>query len=123
MVMLMANQDPLAGAPHAMLIVVFFQTLQASEHRGVLLRLCFLGAECVVGERVEADSLRLFGGEVLGDDWSGHCGLLEKRERLAEEEVSWGIGVGGVEEGGMDGTGTKRDARLTACMHYGDGGC
>jgi hypothetical protein len=33
----------------------------------------------------------LFGGEVLWDNWSGHCGLLEGRKRLAEGEGELGI--------------------------------
>lgn len=63
MIMLVAHQHALAGAPHAMHIVVFLQSLQARQHRRVFLRLVFLGAERVVGQRVQADCLRLFGVE------------------------------------------------------------
>lgn len=50
--MFMADQNPLAGAAHAMLVIVFLEALQAGEYRGVFFWLCFLCAECVVGEGV-----------------------------------------------------------------------
>ena len=74
-VVLVADQDGLARAPHPVLAVVLFQALQPREHRRVLLGLPIFGAECVVAERVQADCLGLGGIEVLGQDgagWSQH---------------------------------------------------
>ena len=47
-VMLMAHQHALARPPHAMLLVVFLEALQARQHRGVFLGLVFFRAEGVV---------------------------------------------------------------------------
>lgn len=72
MVMFMADEDPLTGAPHSMFDIVLFEALESGEHRGILLRLCFFGAEGVVGERIKADCLRLVAIERLGEDrWIG----------------------------------------------------
>ena len=62
-VVFVADEDCLAGAPHAMLVVVCLEALETREHRGVFFGLCFFGAEGVVGERVETDSLWLVGVE------------------------------------------------------------
>lgn len=70
MVMLMADQHALARAAHAMLVVVLLQPLQARKHARVLLGLRLLGAERVVGQRVQADRGRLLAGEVFGGDGS-----------------------------------------------------
>ena len=68
MIMLMANQHALTRAPHAIRLVMFLQPFQAREHAGIFLGLRLLGAERVVGQRVQADCLGLFGGEVVGSD-------------------------------------------------------
>ena len=67
-VMFMANQDPFASPSHAIFIIMLLQAFQARQDRRVFLRLGFLGAEGVVGERVQADSLWLMGGEVLREN-------------------------------------------------------
>lgn len=48
-VVLVADEDALAGAAHAMLVVVLLQALKSGDDTGVLLRLGLLDAECVVG--------------------------------------------------------------------------
>lgn len=65
-IVLMADEDALAGSTHAMLIVVLFQSLQASEHRGVFFRLVLFGAEGVVAKREETDGGRLVCVECFG---------------------------------------------------------
>ena len=62
----MADEDALACSPHAMFVVVLFESFQAREHRGVFFGLRLFGAEGVVGERVQADRGGLVGGE---RDW------------------------------------------------------
>lgn len=82
MVVLVADQDALARPSHAVGLVVFFQTLEASEHGGVFFRLGLFGAEGVVGEGVEADCLGLVGVEGFREDggvgglegWGRDCG-------------------------------------------------
>lgn len=68
MIMLMADQDPLARAPHAMLLVMLLQPLQPRQHRRVLFGLVLFGAEGVVAERVEPDRGGLVCGEGVGED-------------------------------------------------------
>lgn len=68
-VVLMADQDAFTGTAHTMLCVVFFEPLQARQHRGVFFWLAILGAECVVAQRIELNGLGLVRVEVLGDDW------------------------------------------------------
>lgn len=70
-VVLVADEDALAGAAHAMLVVVFLQALQAGQDGGVLLGLVLLGAEGVVAERVQANGLGLVRVELLGEDGAG----------------------------------------------------
>lgn len=65
--MFMADQDALACPSHSMLLVMFFQSLQAGNDRWVFFWLGIFGAKCVVRERVEADSLRLVRGEGFGE--------------------------------------------------------
>ena len=52
--MLVADHDGLAGAAHAVGVIVLLETLQAGEDGGVFFRLGFFGAERVVGHGVEA---------------------------------------------------------------------
>lgn len=61
----MAHQHAFARASHARHAIVVLEPLQARQHRRVLLRLRLLGAERVIGERVEADCRRLLRGEVF----------------------------------------------------------
>lgn len=68
MIVLMADEHALARAPHAVRLIVLLQPFQARQHAGIFLGLRLLGAERVVGQRVQADCLRLFGGEVVGRD-------------------------------------------------------
>lgn len=67
-VVLVADEDALAGASHAMLVVVLLKAVKSSDHAGVLLRLGLLDAECVVGQGVESDCLRLVRFEGARDD-------------------------------------------------------
>lgn len=78
-VVLMADEDALARAAHAMDIVVLLESLQSRNDRWVLLGLRLLDAERVVGERVQADCLGLVSIEGKGDD--GWVGGLKRRRR------------------------------------------
>ena len=55
MVVLVADEDAFAGAPHAMVFVMFFEALEAGEDGGVFFGLVFFGSECVVAQGVKAD--------------------------------------------------------------------
>ena len=66
MVVLVAHQDTLTRPPHSILFIVFFKSFQSRNNRRVFFWLCFFGAKCVVGERVESNCLRLVGIEVFG---------------------------------------------------------
>jgi hypothetical protein len=71
-VVLVADKDSFAGSAHAIINVVFFEALEAREDGGVFFWLRFFRAECVVGERVEADCFRLVGIEGVGKErWVG----------------------------------------------------
>lgn len=59
MVVLVTYENALAGAAHAVLLIVFLQALQARKNRRILLGLICFGSERVVAERVEADSVGL----------------------------------------------------------------
>ena len=76
-VVLVADEDALAGAPHAVRVVMLLQPLQPRDHRRVLLGLRLLDAERVVGQRVQADGFRLVRVERERDD--GRVGRLERR--------------------------------------------
>lgn len=69
MIVLVADEDALAGSPHAMFHVVLLQALQPSHDGRVLLRLGLLYAEGVVGQRVDPDRLGLVGLEGEGFNW------------------------------------------------------
>lgn len=73
MVVLMTDQDGLAGPSHAMLFVVLFQPLQPVFHRRILLRLSLFRAKGVVAERVETDGfgLLLVKGQAGGREVGG----------------------------------------------------
>lgn len=66
MVMLMTDQHSLARAPHAILVVVFFESPQSVLHRWVFLGLRLFRAESVVAEWVQSDGGWLF--VVEGED-------------------------------------------------------
>lgn len=68
MVVLVADEDALAGAPHAVHDIVLFEALEAREHRGVFFGLRFLGAKGVVGEGIQPDGFGLVAVEALGED-------------------------------------------------------
>lgn len=68
MIMLVTHKDALACASHAMLCIVFFESLQSRKYRGVLFWLAILGSECIVAKREQADGFGLIAVEVLGDD-------------------------------------------------------
>lgn len=72
MVVLVAHQDAFTRSSHAMLVVVFFQTLQTRKHRWVLFRLSIFGSECVIAERVKANGLGLVRVEIQREHWAGH---------------------------------------------------
>lgn len=65
--MLVTDKHTLARPPHAMKFIMLFQSLETRQHRGIFFWLVLFGAECVVGQRVETDCLRLFGVEGFGD--------------------------------------------------------
>lgn len=68
MVVLVAHQDSLAGSSHSMEAIVLFKALEPCQNRRILFRLCLLGAEGIVRQRIQPDSLRLLSGEVLRDN-------------------------------------------------------
>jgi hypothetical protein len=88
-IVLVAHQHALAGAPHAMDNVVLLQSLQAGQHRRVFLGLVFLGAKGVIGQRVEADCLRLFGVERFGDDGSAEPSVRNLQNSLLGKRTAW----------------------------------
>lgn len=67
-VVLVADQDAFASPSHAMLRVVFFQSLQSRKDRRILFWLAIFGSECVVAQGEQANRLGLVAVEVLGDD-------------------------------------------------------
>lgn len=69
MVVFMADQDAFACPSHAMLLIMFFESLQSRENRWVFFWLGLFSSKGVVAERIEADSSRLVRREGLGDDW------------------------------------------------------
>ena len=69
-VVLVADEDAFAGAPHAVVFVVFFEALEAGEDGRVFFRLVFLGPECVVAQGIKADCDRLIRGEGFGENGS-----------------------------------------------------
>ena len=48
MTVLMTNKDAFAGASHTILLVMFLQTLETGEDRGVFFGLVLLGTESIV---------------------------------------------------------------------------
>ena len=72
----MTDKDALTGAPHAMVVVVLFETLKAGLYGGVFFGLVGLGAEGVVAERVQTDAFGLVGGEGLGENGPVGSGLV-----------------------------------------------
>ena len=58
-VVLVTDQDALAGSAHAMFFVVLFQSLETRVHRRIFFRLVLFGAKGVVAEREKADGWRL----------------------------------------------------------------
>jgi hypothetical protein len=74
-VMLMADEDALAGTSHTMFHIVLLQPLKTCEDGGIFFGLGLFSAECVVGEGVEADGLRLVVVEGFGKD--GRVGGLK----------------------------------------------
>ena len=78
MVVLVADQDALAGSAHAMLYVMLFQPLQAREHRGVLLWLMLFSTKGVIAKREEADGGRLICIKSFGQDRSVCVMLLSE---------------------------------------------
>ena len=63
MVVLVTDEDTLAGSAHAMSHVVFFQSVQACEHRGIFFWLVLFSTEGVITEGEQADGRRLVGVE------------------------------------------------------------
>lgn len=68
MVVLVAHQDTLAGAAHAMLNVVFLEAFQASNYGWIFFRLRLFDAKCIVGKREQRNFLGLVGVEGERDD-------------------------------------------------------
>lgn len=66
MIMFMAYEDTLAGTAHSMLFIVFLETFESGENRGIFFWLVFFCAECVVAERVETDGFWLIAVEGFG---------------------------------------------------------
>ena len=72
MIVFVADEDSFAGSAHAVLIIVLFEALEASENGGVFFWLGLFGAEGVVGEGVEADGFRLVAVKGFGEKrWVG----------------------------------------------------
>lgn len=78
-VVLVADEDALARAAHAVGIVVLLEALESGDHRRVLLGLRLLDTECVVRQRKQADRLRLVRVEGKWDD--GRVRALERCHR------------------------------------------
>ena len=68
MVVFMTDEDSLAGSPHTVFHIMFFQALKACEYGRVFFRLCFFGSKGVVRERVQADCFGLVIVERFGKD-------------------------------------------------------
>ena len=64
---LVHQQHAVHGPPHAVLIVLVAHALEPRRHARVLLEQRVLGAEGVVGERVEVDGSAERQGRVLGE--------------------------------------------------------
>lgn len=62
-VVLVADENALAGPSHAVFIVVLLEPPEPRDNGGVLLRLRLFDAKCVVGQGVEANGLGLVGFE------------------------------------------------------------
>lgn len=93
MVVLVADEDALAGAPHAVDIVMLFEALETREDGGVFFWLRLLGAECVIGEGEESDCLGLVAVEGFGKNgWVGclQGGGCYGRHSWVGGVVSWG---------------------------------
>ena len=71
---LVADEDAFAGAAHAMLFVVFLQSVETREDGRVFFGLVLFRAEGVVTEGVEADGFGLVGGEGSGEDGAAEVG-------------------------------------------------
>ena len=70
--MFVTDEDSFAGSAHAVLVIVFFEALEACEDGGVFFWLRFFGAEGVIGEGEEADGFRLVAVEGFGElGWVG----------------------------------------------------
>jgi hypothetical protein len=76
MVVLVTDQYALACTAHAMLLIVFLQSLQPRKHRRIFFGLSIFGAECIIAKRVKADRLRLVRIEVFGERRPVHPGKL-----------------------------------------------
>jgi hypothetical protein len=63
-----------------MFLIVFFQTLQAREHRRILFWLAIFCPECVVAQRIQADGLGLIRIEVLRKGGAAHVSFLAEME-------------------------------------------
>ena len=67
--MFVTDEDSFAGSAHAVLVIVFFEALEACEDGGVFFWLRFFGAEGVIGEGEEADCFGLVAVEGFGELW------------------------------------------------------
>jgi hypothetical protein len=90
MIVFVADEDAFTGSAHAMLDIVLLEAFEASEDRGVFFWLGLFGAECVIGEGVEADSFglvpiegfgenRRVGGLQCGGGYGRHGGWIRQR--------------------------------------------
>ncbi len=87
--MLVTDEDALAGSAHAISHVVFFQSVQACEHRGIFFWLVLFSTEGVITEGEQADGRRLVGVERFRDNGPFHVSSLFKgspggKERSAD---------------------------------------
>jgi hypothetical protein len=94
MVMLVTNEDPFARSPHTVRDIVFFEALEAREHRGVFFRLGLFGAEGVVGEGIEADCFGLVAVERLREE--RRVGGLKSSTSNSRHLYSCGEEMGGL---------------------------
>ena len=83
-VVLVADEDALAGPSHSVLVIVLLEPLQSCEDRWVFFWLRLLGAERVVAQRIKAYSLGLVRIEVQG---------LDRTIRLSARSTTDGVTV------------------------------
>jgi len=72
-IVLMTDENALTRPSHAILLVMFLESLQSGKNRGVFFGLCLFCAKGVVAERVQTNSPGLVSIEVKWLDRSGRA--------------------------------------------------